>query len=103
MNPSKVYRCPHCKARFAANEGTSDYNHDCASGRAALDQEDRLAPDKDSFQWLGVANRLEGKDASIIGARLHSFTPRGNNAVTHETRQRTVHVNLTNMQYGRND
>ena len=97
-----VERCPHCRTRFVTGKYSgNDYMHTCNSGNEVLDNEDKFNITQSFF--AGAENRLFGTIPNLVhNKRLQRKTSRGNRAITHTSRQRTVHIDFKNGVLGKN-
>ncbi len=106
--------CEVCNQRILYMAHISDYVHNCTGPSETLNNEDVLHFHT-SFQnldgttstgkgpqeamWSGVANKLQGTLAGIMGARLSDLTRRGNKAALYRQRQRQVYKEIPNISY----
>ena len=98
--------CPACYSRYTYEEHSGDYVHECNSGNATLDNEDVVVVGdwadysgsadvaKSYVSVAGEANKLQGTDAAILGAKDEDRTSRGNRTATTRTRQRLTYIKL---------
>lgn len=101
-----VHICPRCQERFNVARGVNDFEHNCNSGDATLDNEDVVV----TGDWkdytgsgivqpnitmaAGMVNTEFGTEAGVRGADIPEFTDRGHNKNTTRTRQHKEFIKL---------
>ena len=101
-----ITNCPNCQKRIVVGFDTTDYIHECDSGRLALDQEDVVVTGNwEDYTGSGVkasqAVLMQGAENELFGTRAgnegfdeESKTARGNKASTHRSRQHLEFINI---------
>ena len=96
--------CPNCNRRILYTAGDVDVQHECNSGKPAIDQEDvPVMGDWVDYTGSGIANnvnmqgvgdRLFGTRAKLEGGENEKVTSRGNIAAITRKRQHIEHIKL---------
>ena len=103
-----LLRCPRCQVQVSVANNSGDFEHECNSGIAVLDQEDvpiigqwsdytgsdvSVRTSAADVLYAGAANKLLGTEAWVRdNAKTYPHTPRGANAITTRKRQHVEHI-----------
>ena len=85
--------CPNCNEIVSFPDYVKDFEHQCNSGVAALDQEDHPKISDPKYNLLGLENDL-GVRAQVEGEKYTKLSPRGNRLSTHSQRQHYEFIEL---------
>jgi len=101
-----MFICPRCQQRVMADDNSSDYVHECNSGKDVLDQESVVVMGRwndytgsggtNNPNLQGIENGLFGTRAAIEGSKLHKKNIFGKNVTTNRVRQHLEYIRLTN-------
>jgi len=100
-----LHICPNCHARIHLSKYNTDFVHECKHPSPVLNTESIVKMgDSTDFDGThkapnpnlqGIANKLDGTKAAVLGARAHDRNQHGDKTSTHRTRRKFTYVQVT--------
>ena len=95
--------CPVCNATVFFDKHNTDFLHDCTlSAISSLRQEDRISYEGQQWNWQGIANKVQGSTAGILGEKVVQVNRRSNKTSLIVSRDRLTHIDTKNKIAGSN-